>query len=1218
MLHPFALPMRLAGLSLIAFAITVAPVNLSAAGSPPVSVLLQINRVAGSPTGTAGGPTNARPAQLSLLNQPEGVSIDGGGNLYIADTANDQIERIDADTGNITTVAANGLLGFSGTALLSQPTGVLVDPHGNLYIADTGNHRVRFVAMATGIITTIAGNPADAPFEPTDIGDGGPATQAALDSPIAFALDGDGNLYIADAGDNRVRKISPATGVISTVAGTGVAGYSGDNVLATTSELNHPNGIAVDLAGNLYISDSGNNLLREVVLSSGMIRTVAGVIGASGGYNGDNMVATQTTLNFPAGIAVDFSGQIYLSDRDNHRIRKVGNDGIVSTVAGNGIAGFVGDGGLASAAEVDSPAGIALDHEGNLYVADSSSNSARVISKGLEFPATEVGAATPPTHTLFVRINSAAVISIPTIAETQAPTHSAGATPTQEFSVGNLGGCVADGSTVNPAGAVCATPITFTPQYPGLRTGALQMTVNGASSSIGLFGVGLGPQAIAAPGIIETILDRADVFDRVALTAPQRMAVNPTGKLYVADPASNVVWAWRNRTVATPTIVAGGGTFAPNQANGGPATDAALEQPNAVALDAAGNLYIAETGANLVRKVNLTTGIISTVVGTGTAGYAGDGGNATSASLNAPAGIAANAAGDLFIADTGNNAIRRVYALGGIIFTIAGAGSAGYSGDGGDAVQAQLNHPQSATLDATGRLFIADTGNNVVRVVDTVTQSISTVAGNGTAGFSGDGEPAVSAELHHPSDVAIDAAGNLYIADTGNARVRKVFSRSGVLVTLVGSARVGETGDGGPANAAALTSPTGVAVDSLGQLWVSDSGNDTVRSVSYTASTLDFGPQRVGGETAGQSGFLLNIGNQPLAIEQFPTSPIPVDFILTSEPNECSVGSVAPGDQCEISFAFRPSTAGPLTEDAWISDNSLDVIGTQLAVVMTGVGVSASAVPTAITLAAVPSSIPYGASVRLTAKVSDAMGPVSTTAGLPTGTVVFMSGSTQLGTSALNIDGQAGLTTQQLLPGKNLLAAVYPGNQAFLPSTSTSVTVFVAHEMLTMTIRPVVLDIPAGNTGQAALTLTPTTGFSDTVSLSCAGLIRGATCQFSFPHIPFSSHTTSPQSITLVIDPHTLTVAGIPIPAKTIPLTRLGLLLLGLGALLLPFVSRRRATNLGWGRILLVVLCVGLGSVLGCADLAPPPAISDEITVQASTPTQGVIASAQLVVNMAQ
>ncbi len=417
MFNSFSSRFRVAALCAFAAFTTMLPLPLCAA-PVPVSVLLQINRVAGSPTGLAGGSVDSGSALLSLLRQPEGVSIDGAGNLYIADTGNNQIQKIDAATGAITTVAANGQLGYGGdsgaavNALLNQPVSVLVDPHGNLYIADTGNHIVRFVRLDTGIITTIAGTPAITVFDPNNIGDGGPATQAELNSPSALALDSAGNLYIADAGNNRVREVSATTGLITTVAGTGVAGYTGDNILATQSELNNPTGIALDAAGNLYIADSANNLIREVNASSGLITTVAGVPASPGGYNGDNILATQATLNFPTGIAVDLAGQIYFSDRENSRIRKINAAGIISTLAGNGTAGLSGDGNLASNAEVNSPGGVALDHEGNLYLADSGNNTVRQVSKGLNFPAVEIAAAPPAMmHTIYLGLNQAAVLS---------------------------------------------------------------------------------------------------------------------------------------------------------------------------------------------------------------------------------------------------------------------------------------------------------------------------------------------------------------------------------------------------------------------------------------------------------------------------------------------------------------------------------------------------------------------------------------------------------------------------------------------------------------------------------------------------------------------------------------------------------------------------------------------------------------------------------------
>jgi len=267
-------------------------------------------------------------------------------------------------TATIVTIAGSGGAGYSGdggkatAAKLNAPGGVAVDAAGNVYIADTGNHRIRKVTTA-GVISTIAGTGAGG-FS----GDGGPATAAQLLSPQGIALDGQGNLYIADTGNNRVRRIA-ADGTISTVAGTGIADQAPDGTPATQATLNAPTGVAIDGSGGVYVQEA-DRILK--ILGDATIRTVAGAVYASG-FNGDGIPAASALLDSPSGIALDAAGNVYISDYDNERVRKVGADGIITTIAGTGAEGFSGNG-SATSSQLSGPAGLAADAAGNVYVAD--------------------------------------------------------------------------------------------------------------------------------------------------------------------------------------------------------------------------------------------------------------------------------------------------------------------------------------------------------------------------------------------------------------------------------------------------------------------------------------------------------------------------------------------------------------------------------------------------------------------------------------------------------------------------------------------------------------------------------------------------------------------------------------------------------------------------------------------------------------------------------
>src|SRR2546422_3740875 len=609
-----------------------------------------LNGVAQTITTYAGPPVPVLGAlaPTQYFDRTEGIAPDSAGGFYFSSSPENRVYRVAAD-GVLSLIAGTGTSGFSGdggpavSARLSYPGNLVVDGGGNLYIADWGNDRIRKV-NTEGIISTIAGNGKER-FE----GDGGAATSASLNGPRGVAVDPAGNVYIADRGNSRIRKVD-TVGLISTIAGNGTSGFSGDGGLATAASFDAWS-LAVDVSGNLYITDARNHRVRKVN-TAGIISTVAG----DGGdiFGGDGGPATATSV-LPVDIFVDPGGNLYLADA-SYRVRKVNGDGIITTIACNGTSGFTGDGGPATAASCV-PYRVARDSAGNLYVADGSSRRIR-------------------------KVSAAGIIT-----------------------------------TVAGRGT-------------------------GQSSGDG------GPATLAE------------------LIQPLGVAVDPAGNVYIADEGSN-----RIRKVNTAGIIstiAGNGKQGFN-GDGGRAAAASLYEPSGVAGDPAGNVYIADGGNVRIRKVD-TAGIITTIAGNGKEGFSGDGGPATSAELSFPVGVAVDPAGNVYIADEGSNRIRKVNTAG-IISTIAGNDTQGFSGDGGPATSASLNKPREVAVDLAGNVYISDAGNFRIRKVNPA-GVISTVAGRGTSGFTGDGGPASSAQLV-PRGVAVGVQADLYIAD-GSLRIRRV------------------------------------------------------------------------------------------------------------------------------------------------------------------------------------------------------------------------------------------------------------------------------------------------------------------------------------------------------------------------------------------------------------------------------------------------------------
>eukprot|EP01034_Spumella_vulgaris_P027613 gene27612-34360_t len=832
--------------------LTLAPsVVPSASPSVQLSDMYSVVNYAG--TGSFGYSGNGVQATSAAMKNPRCAWFDTSGDGYISDASNQLIRKVAID-GIITTVVGTSNSGDSGSggpatsADISAPYQLMGDMN-TLYFAANGNHRVKTVDFASGIVTVFTGT-----GSPGSTGDGGLASSAKLNGPRGIWLDAYQNVYISETSGYRVRKVTAQSGLISTIIGVGQLGSSGDGGAATAVQVGSPDQLYLDSTARLFVADRVNNKVR--VLSGGIVTRFAGT--ETQGSTDITGAATSTNINQPTGVWGTTDGTMFLSEYVGNKAKKVDFGGLISTIAGTGAGSAVasaanGDGGPAILATFNSPYYFGIDSIGSLYLADAGSNKVR-------------------------KLYSTAPSATPTVSPTIAPSISPTRSPTATPSVLVAPSC----TPTSPPSLSAAPSLSMTPSVTPSAAPSVQLS--------DLYGIvtyaGTGASGYSGNGVRVT---------SAVLKSPRAIWFDASGNAYISD--TNNHFVRKVRTSGIITSVIGTGTAADN-GNGGPATSADIYTPYQLVGDNA-TLYLSVNDNNRVKALNLVSGILSVFAGTGTVGSDGDSGPATSATLNSPRGVWLDVSKNVYIGETSGYRVRKVSGTDGLISTIIGTGASGSGGDGGAATAARVGSLDQLYMDSAARLFVADRGNCRVRTLQAgilskfagtgtlgstdVTaaassttlnfvsgvwgtsdgvifiaeygghkiKKITTIAGTGVSGTTANGIRASSAQIAASNAVWTDSQGRVYFSE-GLTSVRK-FPLSTLLNTIAGNGVSAFAGDGAKATSSSLNTPYQVIIDSKSNVYIADSVNNRIRVVdpSGIIYTLVGTGDSTSGETSG-------------------------------------------------------------------------------------------------------------------------------------------------------------------------------------------------------------------------------------------------------------------------------------------------------------------------------------------------------------------------------